>query len=113
MNCTWSRFQDMKCNHDVNIVLFSRVFYEAKSRDQFPAHMTECVQVDYKGRFYEDFYRCACSLYCVCALCVWLYSSWLIVLLVLKLLGLLVDCIFPSVSINVTLTFFIFSSTAA
>ncbi|CAN7986898.1 unnamed protein product [Ixodes hexagonus] len=51
--------QDMKCNHDVNIVLFSRVFYEAKSKDQFPAHMADCVQVDYKGRFYEDFYRVA------------------------------------------------------
>lgn len=54
-----AKWKDMKCNHDVNIVLFSRVFYEAKSRDQFPAHMTECVQVDYKGRFYEDFYRVA------------------------------------------------------
>ncbi|KAH9376771.1 hypothetical protein HPB48_010933 [Haemaphysalis longicornis] len=50
---------DMKCNHDVNIVLFSRVFYEAKSKDQFPEHMAQCVQVDYRGRFYEDFYRVA------------------------------------------------------
>ncbi|KAH8042193.1 hypothetical protein HPB51_021277 [Rhipicephalus microplus] len=50
---------DMKCNHDINIVLFSRVFYEAKSKEQFPEHMAHCVQVDYKGRFYEDFYRVA------------------------------------------------------
>lgn len=54
-----ARWKDMKCNHDVNIVLFSRVFYEAKSMDQFPPHMAGCVQVDYKGRFYEDFYRVA------------------------------------------------------
>ncbi|KAK8788496.1 hypothetical protein V5799_021714 [Amblyomma americanum] len=54
-----AKWKDMKCNHDVNIVLFSRVFYEAKSKDQFPEHMAHCVQVDYKGRFYEDFYRVA------------------------------------------------------
>lgn len=54
-----AKWKDMKCNHDVNIVLFSRVFYEAKSKDQFPEHMAQCVQVDYRGRFYEDFYRVA------------------------------------------------------
>ena len=25
--------------------------------EEFPMHMRECVQVDYQGRFYEDFYR--------------------------------------------------------
>lgn len=54
-----AKWKDMKCYHDITIVLFSRIFYEAKSRDQFPEHMVECVQVDYKGRFYEDFYRVA------------------------------------------------------
>ncbi|KAL3247382.1 hypothetical protein MRX96_057103, partial [Rhipicephalus microplus] len=54
-----AKWKDMKCNHDINIVLFSRVFYEAKSKEQFPEHMAHCVQVDYKGRFYEDFYRVA------------------------------------------------------
>ncbi|XP_037282143.2 GATOR complex protein Iml1 isoform X4 [Rhipicephalus microplus] len=54
-----AKWKDMKCNHDINIVLFSRVFYETKSKEQFPEHMAHCVQVDYKGRFYEDFYRVA------------------------------------------------------
>ncbi|RWS16531.1 DEP domain-containing protein 5-like protein [Dinothrombium tinctorium] len=50
----WKRFN---CNHDVTIVLFSRTFYDAKSIDEFPEYMKECLQQDYKGRFYEDFYR--------------------------------------------------------
>uniref|UniRef100_A0A2R5L6X3 DEP domain-containing protein n=1 Tax=Ornithodoros turicata TaxID=34597 RepID=A0A2R5L6X3_9ACAR len=54
-----AKWKDMKCNHDITIVLFSRIFYEVKSKDQFPKHMTECIQVDHKGRFYEDFYRVA------------------------------------------------------
>ncbi|CAG9760851.1 unnamed protein product [Ceutorhynchus assimilis] len=44
-------------NHEVTIVLFSRTFYEATSLDEFPHHMKECLQKDYKGRYYEDFYR--------------------------------------------------------
>lgn len=27
--------------------------------EEFPPHMRECLQKDYKGRFYEDFYRVA------------------------------------------------------
>lgn len=44
-------------NHEVTIVLFSRTFYKAKSLEEFPEHMKECLQKDYRGRFYEDFYR--------------------------------------------------------
>ncbi|XP_065337206.1 GATOR complex protein Iml1 isoform X2 [Cloeon dipterum] len=46
-------------NHEVTIVLFSRTFYKANSLDEFPLYMRECLQKDYKGRFYEDFYRVA------------------------------------------------------
>ncbi|XP_017781938.1 PREDICTED: DEP domain-containing protein 5 isoform X2 [Nicrophorus vespilloides] len=46
-------------NHEVTIVLFSRTFYEAKYLEEFPLHMRECLQKDYKGRYYEDFYRVA------------------------------------------------------
>ncbi|XP_048522891.1 GATOR complex protein Iml1 [Dendroctonus ponderosae] len=44
-------------NHEVTIVLFSRTFYEALSLEEFPHHMRECLQRDYRGRYYEDFYR--------------------------------------------------------
>lgn len=43
----------------MTIVLFSRTFYAAKSLDEFPPYMRECLQMDYKGRYYEDFYRVA------------------------------------------------------
>jgi hypothetical protein len=46
-------------NHEVTIVLFSRTFYEASNLEEFPLHMRECLQKDYKGRYYEDFYRVA------------------------------------------------------
>lgn len=46
-------------NHEVTIVLFSRTFYNASSLEEFPNHMRECLQHDYRGRFYEDFYRVA------------------------------------------------------
>ncbi|XP_076679614.1 GATOR complex protein Iml1 isoform X5 [Andrena cerasifolii] len=44
-------------NHEVTIVLFSRTFYNASSLEEFPNHMRECLQHDYRRRFYEDFYR--------------------------------------------------------
>lgn len=44
-------------NHEVTIVLFSRCFYNAQNISDFPEYMRECMQQDYKGRFYEDFYR--------------------------------------------------------
>ncbi|XP_055702143.1 GATOR complex protein Iml1 isoform X7 [Phlebotomus papatasi] len=53
------KWKKLGCNHEVTIVLFSRTFYAAKSLDEFPGHMRECLQMDYKGRFYEDFYRVA------------------------------------------------------
>ncbi|CAH1099750.1 unnamed protein product [Psylliodes chrysocephalus] len=46
-------------NHEVTIVLFSRTFYKANALEEFPQHMRECLQKDYKGRYYEDFYRVA------------------------------------------------------
>ncbi|KAK7794438.1 hypothetical protein R5R35_003809 [Gryllus longicercus] len=46
-------------NHEVTIVLFSRTFYKASNLEEFPGHMRECLQQDYRGRFYEDFYRVA------------------------------------------------------
>ncbi|CAL4061728.1 unnamed protein product, partial [Meganyctiphanes norvegica] len=44
-------------NHEVTIVLFSRTYYQANTFEEFPPHMRECIQQDYKGTFYEDFYR--------------------------------------------------------
>uniref|UniRef100_A0A1I8PYI3 DEP domain-containing protein n=1 Tax=Stomoxys calcitrans TaxID=35570 RepID=A0A1I8PYI3_STOCA len=53
------KWKKLGSNHEVTIVLFSRTFYSAKSLDEFPEYMQECLQMDYKGRFYEDFYRVA------------------------------------------------------
>ena len=47
------------CSHDVTIVMFSRTYYEAFSIEDFPESMRECLQQDYRGRFYEDYYRVA------------------------------------------------------
>ncbi|XP_042899782.1 GATOR complex protein Iml1 isoform X2 [Parasteatoda tepidariorum] len=55
----FSKWKKLHCNHDVTIVLFSRTFYDAQSIDEFPSYMRECLQRDYKGRFFEDFYRVA------------------------------------------------------
>lgn len=53
------KWKKIGSNHEVTIVLFSRTFYTAKSLDEFPPAMRECLQQDYKGRYYEDFYRVA------------------------------------------------------
>ncbi|KAJ6644516.1 GATOR complex protein Iml1 [Pseudolycoriella hygida] len=53
------KWKKLGSNPEVTIVLFSRTFYAAKSLDEFPAYMRECLQMDYKGRYYEDFYRVA------------------------------------------------------
>ena len=37
--------------------MFSRVFYDAKDLCEFPVHMKECLLMDHRGRFYEDFYH--------------------------------------------------------
>jgi hypothetical protein len=41
----------------VTIALFSRVFYDAKSTDEFPNSISADIKVDHKNRFHEDFYR--------------------------------------------------------
>lgn len=50
-------WKEKGCNHDVTITLFSRTFYEARSIEDFPEAVRECICEDYSGRFYEDFYR--------------------------------------------------------
>ena len=49
--------QNQACQHDVTISLFSRVFYKASDMSEFPTGTKECIKIDEKGRFYEDFYR--------------------------------------------------------
>ncbi|BFZ18365.1 hypothetical protein BsWGS_21405 [Bradybaena similaris] len=53
----FDKWKEQNCVHDVTIVLFSRIFYEAISIDEFPVIVRECLQTDYRGRIYEDFYR--------------------------------------------------------
>ncbi|CAG2207427.1 DEPDC5 [Mytilus edulis] len=53
----FAKWKEQNCLHDVTIVLFSRTFYEAQYIEEFPVFMRDCLQVDYMGRFYEDFYR--------------------------------------------------------
>ena len=53
------KWKKLGSNHEVTIVLFSRTFYSAKNLEEFPVYMRDCLQMDYKGRFYEDFYRVA------------------------------------------------------
>ena len=47
----------MNCQHDVTITLFGRVFYDAKTLDNFPESLRQTMNKDCRGRFYEDFYR--------------------------------------------------------
>jgi len=53
----FTKWQNTGASHETTIVLFSRTFYDAKDLSEFPIHMHECLQQDYRGRFYEDFYR--------------------------------------------------------
>ncbi|CAG5135776.1 unnamed protein product, partial [Candidula unifasciata] len=53
----FDKWKEQNCVHDVTVVLFSRIFYEAQSVDEFPVSVRECLQTDYRGRIYEDFYR--------------------------------------------------------
>ncbi|XP_041349030.1 GATOR complex protein Iml1-like isoform X2 [Gigantopelta aegis] len=53
----FAKWKEQNCCHDVTIVLFSRTFYDAKSLDEFPPHLRECLQTDHRGRIFEDFYR--------------------------------------------------------
>jgi len=51
--------ETLSFNLQVTIVLFSRIFYEAESLEYFPETVRACLQQDYRGKFYEDFYRVA------------------------------------------------------
>ncbi|CAF1097604.1 unnamed protein product [Rotaria sordida] len=53
----FTRWKLMSCQHDVTMTLFSRVFYDAKSFEEFPERLRGDINRDYRGRFYEDFYR--------------------------------------------------------
>lgn len=46
----FAKWKKLGSNHEVTIVLFSRTFYQAKSLDEFPPNMRECLQMDYKVR---------------------------------------------------------------
>ncbi|XP_013383589.1 GATOR complex protein DEPDC5 [Lingula anatina] len=70
------KWKEQNCLHDVTIVMFSRTFYDAHSLEDFPESMRECIQQDYKGRFYEDFYRVVVQNEC--------YKEWTGVLVDLK-----------------------------
>jgi hypothetical protein len=47
----------MLCQHDVTMTLFSRIFYDVKSIEDFPESLRQDINKDHRGRFYEDFYR--------------------------------------------------------
>ena len=53
----FTNWKNQTCQHDVTIALFSRVFYEAKSINEFPSELLGCIKQDHKERFFEDFYR--------------------------------------------------------
>ena len=35
---------------------FDMTFYDARDLSEFPLHVHECLQHDYRGKIYEDFY---------------------------------------------------------
>ncbi|XP_072033797.1 GATOR1 complex protein DEPDC5-like isoform X2 [Amphiura filiformis] len=53
----FNMWKKQNTNSELTIVLFSRVYYEATSIDEFPASMQTSVHIDYQGRIYQDFYR--------------------------------------------------------
>jgi hypothetical protein len=53
----FTNWRNQTCQHDVTIALFSRIFYKAKSLDEFPISIRDDIKQDHKKRFYEDFYR--------------------------------------------------------
>ena len=53
----FKRWQQNGSSHEVTIVLFSRCFYKAKDKSEFPERMRDCLQSGYDNSFYEDFYR--------------------------------------------------------
>ncbi|XP_065209009.1 GATOR complex protein Iml1 isoform X2 [Planococcus citri] len=55
----FQKWKKNSSNHEVTIVLFSRVYYKATNLEEFPEYTRECLQKDFRGHFYEDFYRVA------------------------------------------------------
>jgi hypothetical protein len=53
----FERWKESQSSHEVTIILFSRCFYAAKDKSQFPERMQDCLQIGYNNCFYEDFYR--------------------------------------------------------
>ncbi|XP_056149958.1 GATOR complex protein DEPDC5 isoform X2 [Lampris incognitus] len=53
----FAKWKEKNCSHEVTVVLFSRTFYNAKTRDEFPESLRDSIRQDHEGRFYEDFYR--------------------------------------------------------
>ena len=54
----FQRWHTSGSSHEVTIVLFTRVFYyEARELRDFPKRMHDCIQRDFDGSFYEDFYH--------------------------------------------------------
>ncbi|CAF0810999.1 unnamed protein product [Brachionus calyciflorus] len=53
----FTNWKNQLCTHDVTIALFSRIFYDAKSIDEFPSSICGDIKKDHKNRFYEDFFR--------------------------------------------------------
>lgn len=52
----FDRWRACGSSHEVTIVLFSRCFYKAKSKEDFPQRMRDCLQIGPNGDIYEDFY---------------------------------------------------------
>ncbi|XP_033627568.1 GATOR complex protein DEPDC5-like isoform X2 [Asterias rubens] len=53
----FNHWKEKNTTNEVTIFLFSRMYYNATSLDEFPEDMTQCLHVDNRGRIYEDFYR--------------------------------------------------------
>uniref|UniRef100_UPI00358EC276 GATOR1 complex protein DEPDC5 isoform X3 n=1 Tax=Myxine glutinosa TaxID=7769 RepID=UPI00358EC276 len=53
----FTNWKDKSCCHEATVVLFSRTYYDAKTKSAFPEDHRDNIQQDYKGRFYEDFYN--------------------------------------------------------
>lgn len=54
----FERWRVCGSTHEVTIVMFSRCFYDAKDKSEFPQRMLDCLQTSADdGSFYEDFYR--------------------------------------------------------
>ena len=72
----FTNWKNQTCQHDVTITLFSRVFYDAKSKDDFPGSTGDCIKLDHKNRYFEDFYRVVYQNEC--------YEDWMFALIKLK-----------------------------